>query len=68
MTTPATYVVGYHQIHADVSLNYQMNRFSTGTDDMIAEMRDAGHGSAITPTTFRSSSVCQTRHDRGASR
>jgi pimeloyl-ACP methyl ester carboxylesterase len=36
---PTTFAVGYHQIHADVSLNYQMNRFSTGTPDMIAEMR-----------------------------
>ena len=36
----ANFVVGYHQIHADVSLNYQMNRFSTGTPDMIAEMRE----------------------------
>ena len=31
--------VGYHQIHADVSLNYQMNRFSTGGQDMLADMR-----------------------------
>jgi len=37
---PATFAVGYHRIHADVSLNYQMNRFSTGAPDMIAEMRE----------------------------
>ena len=36
---PTTFAVGYHQFHADASLNYQMNRFSTGTPDMIAEMR-----------------------------
>ena len=30
---PTTFVVGYHQIHPDVSLNYQMNRFSTGMPD-----------------------------------
>ncbi len=41
MTTPPTnFGIGYHQIHADVSLNYQMNRFSTGAPDMIAEMRE----------------------------
>ena len=34
-----SFAVGYHQIHPDVSLNYQMNRFSTGSQDMIAEMR-----------------------------
>ena len=31
--------VGYYQLHPDVSLNYQMNRFSTGEADMIGEMR-----------------------------
>ena len=36
---PTTFAVGYHQFHADASLNYQMNRFSTGTPDVIAEMR-----------------------------
>src|SRR5262249_16512978 len=39
---PAAFAVGYHQIHPDVSLNYQMNRFSTGAPDMIAEMRAVG--------------------------
>ena len=32
--------VGYYTLHPDVSLNYQMNRFSTGETDMIDEMRD----------------------------
>jgi len=36
---PTTFAVGYHQFHADASLNYQMNRFSTGTPDVIAAMR-----------------------------
>jgi pimeloyl-ACP methyl ester carboxylesterase len=31
--------VGYYHLHPDVSLNYQMNRFSTGEADMIDEMR-----------------------------
>ncbi len=31
--------VGYYHLHPDVSLNYQMNRFSSGEADMIAEMR-----------------------------
>ena len=34
-----TFAVGYHQIHPDVGLNYQMNRFSTGTPDMVEEIR-----------------------------
>jgi pimeloyl-ACP methyl ester carboxylesterase len=33
------FAVGYHRIHSDLSLNYQMNRFSTGNPDMVAEMR-----------------------------
>jgi pimeloyl-ACP methyl ester carboxylesterase len=33
--------VGYHSIHPDVSLNYEMNRFSTGEPEMVAEMRAA---------------------------
>jgi pimeloyl-ACP methyl ester carboxylesterase len=37
--TRVTFAVGYHRIHSDVSLNYQMNRFSTGAADMLAEMR-----------------------------
>ncbi len=35
----STFALGYHDIHPDVSLNYQMNRFSTGSPHMIAEMR-----------------------------
>jgi alpha-beta hydrolase superfamily lysophospholipase len=31
--------VGYYYLHPDVSVNYQMNRFSTGEADMIDEMR-----------------------------
>ncbi len=27
------FAVGYHRIHSDLSLNYQMNRFSTGNPD-----------------------------------
>ena len=32
------FAIGYHRIHPNVSLNYQMNRFSTGAPEMIAEM------------------------------
>lgn len=31
--------MGYYDLHSDVSLNYQMNRFSTGEADMVDEMR-----------------------------
>jgi pimeloyl-ACP methyl ester carboxylesterase len=37
---PSDLAVGYHRIHPDASINYQMNRFSTGAPDMIAEMRE----------------------------
>ena len=37
--SPVRLAVGYHHIHPDVSLNYQMNRFSNGSPDMFAEMR-----------------------------
>jgi len=29
--------VGYYHLHPNVSLNYQMNRFSTGEADMISD-------------------------------
>jgi len=32
--------IGYHQIHPDYSLNYQMNRFMTGEQSMIDQMLD----------------------------
>ena len=32
--------VGYYSIHPDVSLNYQMNRFSDGSEQMLNEMRE----------------------------
>jgi hypothetical protein len=32
--------IGYHQIHPDVGLNYQMNRFSDGSDQMLAQMTE----------------------------
>lgn len=31
---------GYYNIHPDVGLNYQMNRFSDGSEEMIDEMRE----------------------------
>jgi pimeloyl-ACP methyl ester carboxylesterase len=32
------FTVGYHAIHEDVSLNYQMNRFSDGSREMVEAM------------------------------
>lgn len=31
---------GYYNIHPDVSINYQMNRFSDGSEQMLNEMRE----------------------------
>jgi len=36
---PAGLAVGYHDIHPDVSLNFQLNRFSDGSAEMIEAMR-----------------------------
>jgi pimeloyl-ACP methyl ester carboxylesterase len=38
MTTPQ-FKAGYYNIHPDIGLNYQMNRFSDGSDEMLSEMR-----------------------------
>jgi pimeloyl-ACP methyl ester carboxylesterase len=35
-----TFPIGYYQIHPDYSLNYQMNRFMTGEQQMIDQMLD----------------------------
>jgi pimeloyl-ACP methyl ester carboxylesterase len=35
-----SFPIGYYQIHPDYSLNYQMNRFMTGEQSMIAQMLD----------------------------
>jgi pimeloyl-ACP methyl ester carboxylesterase len=35
-----SFPIGYFQIHPDYSLNYQMNRFMTGEQSMIAHMLD----------------------------
>ena len=38
-----TFPIGYHDLHPDMSMNYQMNRFygSVGEPDMLEEMRMA---------------------------
>jgi pimeloyl-ACP methyl ester carboxylesterase len=36
---PKSFHVGYYQLHPDVGLNFQMNRFSTGEADMLGEIR-----------------------------
>jgi pimeloyl-ACP methyl ester carboxylesterase len=39
MTIPQ-FKIGYYNIHPDVGLNYQMNRFSDGSEQMLNEMRE----------------------------
>jgi pimeloyl-ACP methyl ester carboxylesterase len=34
------FATGYYSIHPDVSINYQMNRFSDGSEQMLNEMRE----------------------------
>src|SRR5579859_7692105 len=42
--TAMTFPVGYHQLHPDISLNFQMNRWFgwVGEGEMLDEMRSAG--------------------------
>jgi pimeloyl-ACP methyl ester carboxylesterase len=35
----AGFAVGYHQIHPDISVNFQLNRFSDGSAEMVDAMR-----------------------------
>lgn len=35
----AGFTVGYHEIHPDISLNFQLNRFSDGSAQMVEGMR-----------------------------
>jgi len=39
LPAPITFTVGHHDIRPDVSVNYQLNRFSDGSAQMVAEMR-----------------------------
>jgi len=38
--TKEGFKIGYYTIHPDVSLNYQMNRFSDGSEQMLDEMTE----------------------------
>ena len=47
--TPAiSFPVGYHDLHPDISINFQLNRFYgwAGDDSMLTEMRQAAAGVA----------------------
>ena len=43
-----TFPVGYHDLHPDISINFQLNRFYgwVGDDSMLTEMREAAAGVA----------------------
>src|SRR5208282_6257406 len=46
-TGPASsFPVGYHDLHPDISINFQLNRFYgwAGDDSMLTEMREAAAG------------------------
>lgn len=47
-TTPTTFPIGYHSLHPDVSMNFQMNRWygCVGEPGMLEEMRLAAPGIA----------------------
>ncbi len=47
-----SFPVGYHKLHPDVSVNFQLNRFYgwVGGDSMLTEMREAAVGVHDYPT------------------
>ena len=47
-----SFPVGYHQLHPDISINFQLNRFYgwVGDDSMLTEMREALAGVKDYPT------------------
>ena len=47
-----SFSVGYHDLHPDISINFQLNRFYgwVGDDSMLTEMREAAAGAADYPT------------------
>ena len=42
----ASFPIGYYELHPDISVNYQMNRFYNwvGEKEMVTEMRAAAAG------------------------
>src|SRR6202046_1679033 len=47
-----SFPVGYHDLHPDISINFQLNRFYgwVGDDSMLTEMREAAAGVNDYPT------------------
>jgi alpha-beta hydrolase superfamily lysophospholipase len=41
MASASSFAVGYHAFHPDVSINYQLNRFSDGSPETVAELSEA---------------------------
>jgi pimeloyl-ACP methyl ester carboxylesterase len=41
VSTEASFPVGYHAFHPDVSINYQLNRFSDGSPESVMELSAA---------------------------
>lgn len=39
-----SFPVGYYQLHPDVSINYQLNRYYIGDQSMLTEMRTVAPG------------------------
>jgi len=41
MAPQKSFTIGYHAFHPDVSINYQLNRFSDGSPESVAELSEA---------------------------
>ena len=48
MSPSISFPIGYHNLHPDISINFQLNRFCgwAGDDSMLTEMREAAAGVA----------------------
>jgi pimeloyl-ACP methyl ester carboxylesterase len=67
-TSTMSFPVGYHQIHPDVSVNFQLNRWATwvGADApaMVAEMREMLAGEVTYPELVRGLTSLAERSER----
>jgi len=44
MSAQASFTIGFHAFHPDVSINYQLNRFCDGSPESVAELSTAAPG------------------------
>jgi hypothetical protein len=65
-----SFPVEYHDLHPDISINFQLNRFYgwVGDESMLTEMREAAASVREYPTFTRTFSISPTRRSPVARR